>query len=135
MIVLLQTIAKAALYSNYIVIYLCIISCIAAISRRGIAINTRRGITTIPRKKQIRGIEQMIDSRKSPDWAKHQTNGKTASENYREIIQKRQEALKEIAEYKILRKAQIDEEIDREIQGEIVPKIEIALDCLLREWQ
>ena len=77
----------------------------------------------------------MIDRGKTPDWVKYQTNGKTASENYREIVQKRQEVLKELEQYKTIRKAQIDAEIDREIQEEIVPKIENALDNLLNDWQ
>lgn len=77
----------------------------------------------------------VVQHGKVPDWVKYQTNGKTAEENYREIIQKRQNTLRELELYKAIRKAQIDEEIEKEIEGEIVPKIEKALDDLLQDFR
>ena len=75
-----------------------------------------------------------MDNKNIPDWIKYQINGKTANENYREIVQKRQQALKEIEEYKELRKAQIDIEIEKQIEEEIIIKIENALEDLIKEW-
>lgn len=76
-----------------------------------------------------------MNDKNIPDWVKYQLNGKTASENYREIVQRRQQALKEIEEYKEFRKAQIEAEIEKEIEEEIIPKVENALEDLLKEWQ
>lgn len=73
-----------------------------------------------------------------PRWAYYQLNGKTAAENYRDQhlrLQEREKADRELEEYRSRRKAEIDAEIEKQIEDELAPKIEKTIEDLFKEWQ
>lgn len=75
-------------------------------------------------------IEHLHNAGSMPDRYYYQHNGKTESENYKTIKRKKQ-IDKELEFYKSRRKA----EIDKQIEEELTPQIEKALDDLLKEWE
>ena len=86
----------------------------------------------------IETIERLHNSGKMPDWIYYQMNGKSAWENYAEQfnkISKKNQIDRELEIYKAKRKAEIDAELEKQIEEKAAPEIEKVLDKLLADWQ
>lgn len=75
-------------------------------------------------------IEYLHNAGLMPDRYYYQLNGKTVNENYK-TIKKKKQIDKELELYKARRKM----EIDKQIEEELTPQIEKALDELLKDWE
>lgn len=71
-------------------------------------------------------IEHLHKRRLIPDWAYYQLNGRDIAANYRDQLLKRQEE-RELEEYRSRRKAEIEEDIQRQIEKELPLKIRKAI--------
>lgn len=87
-------------------------------------------------------IERLHDAGLMPDWYYYQVNGKSATENLLEQHQKMMDKIKkkeqidrELEIYKARRKAEIDQELESQIESELAPKIESIIDDLFKDWQ
>lgn len=75
-------------------------------------------------------IEHLHNAGLMPDRYYYQLHGKTENENYK-MIKRKKQIDKELELYKSRRKA----EIDKQIEEELTPQIEKALDELLKDWE
>ena len=90
----------------------------------------------------IEEIKRLYQAGKMPDWFYYQVNGKSAAENLQEQRQqiidkqrKREQIDRELNLYKAHRKAEIDRDIEEQIENELTGKVEAALDDLFSDWQ
>lgn len=72
-------------------------------------------------------IEYYHDNGLMPDWIYYQLNGKSATENYYDMVKKRQRKFRE----EILRE-QERKELEKEIEKELEKTIDKALDDILK---
>ena len=82
-------------------------------------------------------IEYYHDIGLMPDRAYYQQNGKSPGKNlhaqHEKMIQK-QRIDRELEIYKARRKAEIDLELQNEIENEVAPQLEKAIDDLFKDW-
>ena len=90
----------------------------------------------------IEEIERLHKAGKMPDWAYYAQNGKSPTQNLWEQHQKMIDKIKgkeqidrELEIYRARRKAEIDREIEQQIEDELTPKIEKVFDELFADWQ